>query len=87
MIRLRLEPRPLLSRADQKSRVQSFYDRTHYVAHTRFIFSIEPFRAARWNLGLSNYDACHVTEGKNFYWEPIRYCHLFHRYKEKIQDS
>lgn len=22
--------------------------------------------SARWNLGLSNYDACHVTEGKNF---------------------
>lgn len=43
--------------------------------------------SARWNLGLSNYDTCHVTEGKNFYCEPIRYCHLFHRYKEKIQDS
>lgn len=43
--------------------------------------------SARWNLGLSNYDACHVTEGKNFYWEPIRFCHLFHRYKENIQDS
>ena len=43
--------------------------------------------SALWNLGLSNYDACHVTEGKKFYWEPIRYCHLFHRYKEKIQDS
>lgn len=33
--------------------------------------------SARWNLGLSNYDACHVTEGKNFYWEPIRF-----RYKD-----